>query len=167
MADYSQQINAWFSNFERRFDSRVPTIVTETATEFYKERFRTQEWDKTPWKPLKPSYAAKKSRGAGRILTRTGQLSASIRHSVTTAARVVISAGSSSVPYARAHNEGMRIQGVAKVSGFTNRNFMGKGKPVQIKAHTRKINFQMPRRQFIGPSRYLNARLIERLTKGL
>jgi len=100
-------------------------------------------------------------------LTRTGQLSASIRPSVTTAARVVISAGSSSVPYARAHNEGMRIQGVAKVSGFTNRNFMGKGKPVQIKAHTRKINFQMPRRQFMGPSRYLNARLIERLTKGL
>lgn len=145
-------------------DAAVPIIVAETATEFFQERFRTQEWDKVPWQALSPKYAVRKTRGAGRILTRSSLLRASIRPSVQTPGRVVISAGNSNVPYARIHNEGLRVKTIANIRPYTNNNFMGKGKKVQIKAHNRSINYKMPRRQFMGASRYLNDAIINRLT---
>ncbi|MEZ7494498.1 phage virion morphogenesis protein [Leeuwenhoekiella aequorea] len=163
--DYKQQLNTWFSNFEHRFDEAVPVIVSETATEFFQKRFETQEWDGTPWPALNTKYAAKKTRGAGQILTKNGFLKASIRPSEVTANRVVISAGNAKVPYARAHNEGLKINGIANVRGYTNKNFMGKGKRVQIKPHTRSINFKMPQRKFMGNSKFLNQAIIDRLTK--
>ncbi|UAB84987.1 phage virion morphogenesis protein [Zunongwangia sp. SCSIO 43204] len=163
--DYQKQINNWFSNWEHRFEVGVPNIVAETASEFFKERFRTQEWDKKPWQPLSPKYAAQKTRGKGRILTRTGALMASIRPSEVRADRIVISAGNSKVPYARIHNEGLQVKGVATIKGYTNRNFMGKGKKVKIKPHTRNYTINMPQRQFMGHSRYLNKLLRDRLIK--
>lgn len=162
--DYKQQLNNWFSKFEHRFDTAVPVIVSETATEFFKERFDKQEWDGVPWEQLNPKYAAKKTRGNGRILTRTGNLQASIRPTQVNAKRVVISAGNAKVPYARIHNEGLRVRGVQNVRGYTNTNFMGKGKRVQIKAHTRNVDYKMPKRQFAGNSKYLNQAIINRLT---
>lgn len=158
-------LNSWFAQFEHRFETTVPNIVAETATEYFKDRFRTQEWDGKPWQALSPAYAAKKARGRNRILTRTGALLNSIRPSEVNQNRVVISAGNVKVPYARAHNEGLRITGVRNVKSYTNRNFMGKGKPVKIKAHKRQVNYQMPRRQFMGHSVHLNRLLIDRLTR--
>lgn len=160
-----QKINDWFSRFEHRFESAVPNIIAETATEYFKERFSEQEWDGVPWKPLNTKYARKKTRGRGRILTRTGALMNSIRPSVVDPERIVISAGTSKVPYARVHNEGMRIQSVQSIKGYTNTNFMGTGKKVKIKPHKRRMNFFMPKRQFMGHSKYLNQRIITRLTK--
>ena len=160
-----QKINAWFAKFEHRFNTAVPTIVAETAVEFYKERFRTEEWDGVPWQPLSPKYASKKTRGKGRILTKSGILMNSIHPSVVNANRVTISAGGSKVPYARIHNEGLKVSGIRNVKTYTNSNFMGKGKPVQIKAHKRTVNYQMPKRQFMGHSPYLNRILMDRLTK--
>lgn len=161
--DPKSQINAWFKNFEHRFDKAIPHIVAETATEYFKDRFKKQNWDNKPWKELSPGYAAKKTRGQNRILTRTGALQASIKPAVVSPQRVVISAGNSRVPYARAHNEGLSIRGIAEVRSYTNRNFMGKGKAVKIKAHSRAFNVQMPRRQFMGHSQFLNAVLMERI----
>lgn len=163
--DYEKQINNWFSKWEHRFEVGVPQVVAETATEYYKERFKTQEWNSKPWPALSKKYAANKTRGKGRILTRTGALQASIRPSTVTADQVVISAGNSKVPYARVHNEGLRIKGVAKVRGYTNSNFMGKGKKQKIKPHTRNYDIQFPRRQFMGHSRTLNRILKDRLIK--
>jgi|TARA_B100000470_G_scaffold221958_1_gene214177 phage gpG-like protein len=162
--NYQKQLNDWFSRFEHRFDAAVPTIVSDTAVEFFKERFNTQEWDGVPWETLNPKYAATKTRGKGRILTRTGDLMNSIRPSEINATRVVISAGNTKAPYARVHNEGLRITGIRNVKSYTNRNFMGKGKRVQIKAHTRTVNYKMPERRFMGNSKYLNQAIINRLT---
>lgn len=162
---YQQKLNDWFAKFDHRMEVGVPNIVAETATEFFKERFKTEEWDKKPWPALSPAYSAAKTRGAGRILTRTGMLQASIRPSEVGRARVVISAGNSKVLYAKVHNEGLTIKGVAKVQAYTNRNFMGKGEPKKIKAHTRNYHIQFKRRQFMGHSKYLNKAIIERLTK--
>lgn len=92
-------------------------------------------------------------------------LQASIKPAVVSAERVVISAGSPKVKYARAHNEGLRIKGVANVRSYMNSNFMGKKKKVQIPAHTRSFDFKLPRRQFMGHSKYLNQAIMERLTK--
>lgn len=160
-----QKINDWFSSFEHRFESAVPNIIAETATEYFKERFTKQEWDGVPWRPLNANYAKRKTRGRGRILTRTGALMNSIRPAEIKPEKVVISAGNSRVPYARAHNEGMSIKGVQSIKGYTNTNFMGTGKKVKIKPHKRTVNFRMPQRQFMGRSKYLNERLITRLTK--
>lgn len=162
--DYQKKLNAWFSKFEHRFDSAVPRLVAETAAEFFQDRFKTQEWDKVPWPALDPKYAAKKTRGKGRILTATGKLRGSITPTVVNARRVVISAGSAQVPYARVHNEGLRIRGVANVRGYTNTNFMGRGKPVQIKPHSRRYDIQFKERRFMGHSKYLNRAIITELT---
>lgn len=162
--DYRQQINEWFKTFDQRFDERVPFIVAETATTFFKERFKTQEWDNVPWQPLSPKYAASKSRGRGRILTASGAMQQSIRPSTVRPERVVISAGNQKVPYARIHNEGLRVTGIVKVREHNNRNFMGKGKAVKIRSHNRSIDYTMPQRQFMGHSRFLNERIIKALT---
>jgi len=165
--DYKQNIDVFFKEFDKKFDAVIPTIVAETATEYYQFNFKKQSFDGPPWRPLSAKYAKRKTRGRGRILTATGKLQRSIRPTLVTAAKIVISAGNSNVPYARVHNEGLHISGVRTIRSYKNRNFMGKGKPVQIKAHTRSVNYTMPQRQFIGLSAELNKLLRTRLVKAL
>lgn len=158
-------LEQWFAQFDERMNKAVPQIVVETANEYFKDRFNKQEWDGKPWAPLNPKYAAKKKRGAGRILTARGELQQSVRPSKVSQERVVISAGNSKAPYAKIHNEGGRVRGMRYVRGYHAKNFMGKGKRVQIRPHTRKVDFFMPRRQFIGHSPFLNRLIIDRLKK--
>jgi len=156
MSQYEQQINVWFEQFDHVMHVAMPNIVAETATEFFQDRFKTQEWDQVPWQPLQPKYAAKKTRGKGKILTRSGLLQRSIRPSIVRPEQVRISAGNSRVPYARIHNEGLRVKGLVKVRRHFNNNFMGRGRRVAIRSHTRNVNFKMPKRQYMGHSRFLN-----------
>ena len=164
MSKAEQQINKWFSNFEHRFHSAVPTIIAETAVEFFQDTFKKQAWDGVPWQPLSAKYNAKKTRGKGRILRSSGAMQSTIKPSIVSANRVRISAGNAQVPYARAHNEGLHIKGTYKVRSYVNSNFMGKGRRVQVKQHNRTVNYKMPRRQFMGHSKFLNQQLITRLT---
>lgn len=159
------KINKWFANFEHRFNTAVPNIIAETAVEFFQDTFKKQAWDGVPWQPLSVKYSAKKTRGKGRILRSSGAMQSTIRPSIVSANRVRITAGNAQVPYARVHNEGLQVTGSYKVRSFVNSNFMGKGKSVQIKQHTRSVNYKMPRRQFMGHSQYLNQLLITKLTK--
>lgn len=158
-----EKINAWFAKFQYRMEKEVPDIVAETATAFFRETFVKQSWDGVLWKALSPKYDAKKTRGKGRILRVSGNLEASIRPSEVNGNRVVISAGNQNVPYARVHNEGLHVSGTRNVRPYTNSNFMGKRKAVAIKAHTRTVNYNMPKRQFMGHSHLLNKALIEKL----
>lgn len=146
-------------------NTAVPNIVAETATEYYKERFwpQNENWDGVKWQALSPRYAASKTRGKGRILTASTNLMNSIRPSTVTADRVTISAGNALVPYARIHNTGGQVSGTRSVKRFTNSNFMGRGKAVEIKAHSRNVNYYMHKRQFMGHSKFLNRILITRL----
>ena len=53
------------------------------------------------------------------------------------------------VPYAATHNFGLRVRAVQNVRAHTRyRN----GKAEQVKAHTRKMDTQFKKRQFIGES---------------
>jgi phage gpG-like protein len=160
-----EKINAWFAKFQYRMEKEVPDIVAETATAFFRESFVKQSWDGVPWQVLNTKYEARKTRGKGQILRESGNMEASIRPSEVTANRVVISAGNQHVPYARVHNEGLRVRGVRYVKGYHNSNFRGKGKRIQIQPHTRKVDFKMPKRQYMGHSKLLNNILIERLTE--
>lgn len=163
MAFNEQRINLYFDRFNERFNKVVPNVIAETAVEFYTSKFRTQEWEGIPWQPLSPLYAKNKGAGRGRILTKTGLLQRSIRPSEVSDRRVTISAGGSKIPYARVHNEGLRVQGIRSVRSYTNTNFMGSGRKVQIPAHKRRVDYTMPRRQFMGPSRTLNGLIRARL----
>ncbi|NJB36379.1 phage virion morphogenesis protein [Croceivirga sp. JEA036] len=158
-----KKIDGFFAQFDQRFVAAIPNIVAETATEYFKQRFTEENWDNVPWPSLNPKYAQKKTAGRGRILTRNGFLVNSIRPSTVSLKRVVITAGNSKVPYARIHNEGLRVSGVRSVRSYTNSNFMGKGRAVTIKAHNRQVNYQMPQRRFMGRSAFLNQAIKNRL----
>lgn len=63
------------------------------------------------------------------------------------------------VPYAAAHNFGLRVRAVQYVRAHHNNNFMGKGKRIQIQPHARKMDTQFKKRQFIGESQQMMGNL--------
>lgn len=152
MNNFDRQLNALFNKLEKKIDA-VPNIVAETATELYKDSFRTKQWDGVPWEPYK-NKAREPKRGS--LMNRNaGGLVSTIKPSIVSAHLVRMSAGGRGVNYARVHNEGLRIRTVQYVRGYHNSNFMGKGKRVQVHPHNRKMDFKMPKRQFMGKSQPL------------
>ena len=149
---------------------------------YSKDRFKYSNWidvypenwqrrsRKKPW-----TNKGKAPNNAGRaLLIQTGRLRRSIRIVSTTANSVTIG---SDVPYAQVHNDGLRVQATQRVRAFVRMNrkrdqsnvVAGKQttKSTRIKftknasgishvsEHTRKMNFKMPRRRFMGESKYL------------
>lgn len=154
------KVDLWFDRFDQRFEA-VPGIVAETAVEYYKERFIQKNWEGVPWAPYKNK---KREPTKGSLMMRTNNLFSSIRPSFVTAARVVVSAGSGKVGYARVHNEGLRVRGIQYVRPYTHPNLLGKGRK-QVQGHARKVDFKMPKRQFIGVGDILNLRIRSRISK--
>lgn len=149
MSDFDSKLNAFFNKLDDRMQNHFPNMLAETAVESFKENFKTKSFDGVSWKPYgNPKREPKR----GSLMQRSNNLFSSIKPSHVSASLVTISAGSSRVPYARIHNEGLRVSGVRNIGTYTNRNFMGKGKAVQIRAHTRKVDYTMPKRQFMGKS---------------
>lgn len=171
------------SDFARR---AVPRIIAERATEFYKERFTLKvDVDGRPW----PDTSKPVKRGS--LMVRSGALMASVKPSVITEERVRISAGSTKVPYAKAHNEGETItipvtpqmrkfawamyykEGAKGVktskSGakYQSIEVGGKANPWKGLALTKKqaLTVTLPKRQFMGHSNLLNSRLMESFKK--
>ncbi|MEG1464784.1 MAG: phage virion morphogenesis protein [Mucinivorans sp.] len=139
----------------------APVIIAQTAVEHYKERFTKKEWDGVQWVAAKdpPSY--------GSLMVRSGALMSTIRPKVISDNEVIISAGGAKVPYARIHNQGGVIQhpgGTAsrKIDNrfvwVANNKIAGQDLP-RTKAH--KIT--IPQRQFMGYSKILNKKILERL----
>ncbi|TZF81808.1 hypothetical protein FW774_17275 [Pedobacter sp. BS3] len=150
MNDFDSKLNSFFNNLNDKLQQQFPNILAETATEYFKERFIYKDWDGVPWQPYgNPKREPKR----GSLLNRSpGGLMSTIRPSVISPTLVRINAGSAKVPYARVHNEGLRVRAVQYVRPHHNNNFMGKGQRVQIQGHSRRIDFTMPRRQFMGKS---------------
>jgi len=162
MNDFDRKLNQFFDKLDTAIKQKFPVMLAETAREHFKNALRTKSWNGKPY----PAYGNKdREPKRGSLMMRTNNLFSTIKPSVITASRVVISAGSSRVPYARIHNEGLRVNGTFKVQAHANRNFMGKGKRVDIKAHSRKINYTMPQRQFMGKSPLLLQEIKERFQK--
>lgn len=157
MAKFStQKIDVWFEQFDNRIDA-LPGIIGEMAVEYYKERFIQRNWEGTPWKPHKKPQGHE-------LLMKTKNLFSSVNASYPSGNMVRISAGRNpKVTYARIHNEGGRVRGIQYVKPHHNTNFMGKGRRVQIQGYARKVDFQMPKRQFIGPSATLNNQIAQRI----
>lgn len=130
-------------------------IVAETATEYYKERFKEKVFDGNPWAP------AKVPRRNGSLLINSGNLLNSIRPAYIGHDKVVISAGNDKVDYAQVHNEG--YSGSVIVPAHVRRT--RKYGDVNVKEHTRDTN--IPQRQFMGESDELANIIHERIEKAI
>jgi phage gpG-like protein len=151
--------------------------VGNDAVNFSLDRFKNQNWQGASAQPWQQRKATKRGNNGRAILVKTGTLRRSIRVTKITTDSVTIG---SDVPYAKAHNEG--FTGVANVkastrhsyskhkvnTGRVNKNGVAKLKTVsrisgsgQVKAHTR--NMKLPRRQFMGESPVLTAKVRLRL----
>ena len=145
--------------------STAPAIVSETAVEYYKERFAVKGFDGSPWIPGRP----KKS---GSLLVQSGNLMNSIRPAYVGPDKVVISAGNAQVPYAKVHNEG--FEGDVAVKSYVRSTKKGQASkkekdagdaPGTVKAHTRHM--KIPQRQFMGDARELSDRIKDRLNAAI
>jgi len=149
MKDFDSKLTTFFNQLDDRMKNYFPNMVAETAVEVFKESFKIKSWDGTPW----PAYGnPRREPKKGSLMMRSNALFASIRPVSVTPLKVTINAGNSRVRYARIHNEGGRISGARRISAHYNNNYMGKGKRVAIKAHTRNVNYNMPQRRFMGKS---------------
>jgi phage gpG-like protein len=139
----------------------VPTIISREAIKFFQERFTTKEWDGTPWPETKRPVKR------GTLMVRSGDLVNSIKEKSKSPEKVVISAGSDKVPYARVHNEGetITVPVTPKMRKFAwamhyqeagddkNANTPWKGLALTKK---QTLTIKLPMRRFMGPSDKLN-----------
>lgn len=132
---------------------RAAEIVAETATTYYKGRFREKAFDGNPWAP------AKVPRKNGSLLINTGHLRGSIRPDYVGRDKVVISAGNDNTGYAQTHNEGFTGQ----VAVSTHVRHTDKYGDVKVKSHARQAN--IPKRQFMGQSDELADNIHKELEK--
>jgi len=137
---------------------KLPALIGNTATNFYKDSWNREGYidqGLTRW-PKRKRTSGK----ARRTLVKTGRLRRSIRYSAS-GTRVTIY---TDVPYAQVHNEGGKVTGTQSVKAHTRRNKKGSGN-IKVTAHTRRLNYTMPQRQFMDipgqrPSRLLERRLV-------
>ena len=171
----------------------APGMLGNDAVNFFLDRFRYQNWlgnTTEPWKARKAvTRWGKTPRNNGRaLLIDSGRLRRSIRITSVHAMQVTIG---TDVPYAKAHNEGMRLGliqqvkqherkktklGIVKTTHLKTRTKiqygrMDTGDRIVVHAHTRRIDQNIPRRQFMGNSpvlaKQLQRRLQAELLKGL
>lgn len=147
---------------------KAPKVIAAPAERHFKQSFVNQgftdshlvKWPKT--KGGKP----------GRVLKRTGLLMNSIRIDRADLNVIRIVAGGPQVRYARIHNEGGTIEGTANVRAHQRRAHRAntrRGKVMRqaasVKAHTRRMLTYMPKRQYMGKSQAMEARMREELLK--
>ena len=136
---------------------RVPLLAGNEAVNFTLDNFKMQGFlgaTFQPWTTRKGGWKRDKRKGRA-LLIDTGRLRRSIRITRITADSVAIG---SNVKYAQAHNQGASIGVIQSVKSFSRSNGSS------VKAHTRRVNIKIPRRQFIGNSPYLNARISRVIT---
>ncbi|MDD2984713.1 MAG: phage virion morphogenesis protein [Crocinitomicaceae bacterium] len=140
---------------------RLPNKLAMEAKRFSTERFQQHNWigDTTePWRARKPKKESKKRAQRG-ILTDSSRLRTSVRKIYVGSDKIILG---TDVPYAEAHNSGGRFRSTQNVKAHTRNEFRRKGSIVKahsVKGFTRTMNINMPKRQFIGDSPYLNRRL--------
>lgn len=168
-ADFIRMVD----NISKAID-RLPNRLAAEAVNFSKQRFRDQAWrdeSPEPWKKRKSEAGwGKRARPGRKILVDKGRLMRSIRKISATPNYIIIG---TDVPYARIHNEGGTMDATQHVRAFTRRRpsktivtrsgntkrRRSTGPDVSVKPFTRHIKYTMPKRQFLGPSGYLNRKL--------
>jgi hypothetical protein len=173
-------IDDFFSKLSNEFfRNSVPNVIAEKATAYFKERFTTKEWEGTPWQETKVPVKR------GTLMVRSANLMNTVKPKLVSSEKVIISAGSDQVPYARAHNEGetITIPVTPKMRKFawakyyeeagkdvkTNKaggkyqsiDIGKKANPWKGLALTKKtaLTIKLPMRRFMGPSELMNEQI--------
>lgn len=173
MDDFGKQFQRFVLNTKNAIGS-FPVIAANIAVNFFQDSFKKQAWvDRSATRWVKRKDQSRKNKGRA-ILVLTGRLKRSIRVKRATWSMVQVS---SDVPYAKAHNEGVKgIQYVkpgkrqatrkARVKGSygklgdeikKSRSNRILGARTNTKAFARKQN--IPKRQFMGNSNALNNKI--------
>lgn len=157
----------------------APGMLGNEAVNFFTNSFRQQGWlgnSFQKWPSRKVSKWGKADKRKGRaILVDSGRLRRSIR--IVSNSRGIVRIGTD-VPYAKAHNEGMRLGliqtvrghkrrltklGITKKKALKTRTKIEFGRVdngfTVVKMHKRRIDQRIPQRQFMGNSPYLTAKL--------
>jgi phage gpG-like protein len=156
------ELGDYFLQLPDEIMTDVPDIIAETATEYFKETFTKKGFDGNAWPQ------AKTTKQTGSLMVQSGNLVNSIQPSYIGRDKVVISAGNEKVPYAQIHNEGgethptvtpkMRKMAWAKYKATGNETWKG-----LAMTKKQKLDVKIPQRQFMGNSKELAARLVERI----
>lgn len=153
------------NNIERTI-RLIPHKAAVLAVNFSKERFVKKNWIDTSehtWE--------KTSKRKGSTLIKSGRLKRSIRKVRIGADYALIG---TDVPYARAHNDGVTIEGTEQVRAHQRRTHKRKaytrsGKRIKsgtvrahvVKSHKRQYKRAFIQRKFIGQSQYLTNQLTD------
>lgn len=162
---------------------RLPLLAGNEAIKFILDNFRHQGFmgdSLQPWRKRKnPNRWGQSPKRNGRaLLVDTGRLRRSWR--IVTIRQDMVSVGSDD-PKAKVHNEGLRIGQIQQVKAHERKRFskskIGTGTysiksqkenqktvksvsgTISVKAHTRRINQNIPKRQMIGKSTHLDNRI--------
>jgi phage gpG-like protein len=92
------------------------------------------------------------------LLLKTGRLKRSIRKISATTDRIIIG---TDVPYAQIHNEGGTINTTVTVRAHTRTR---RGRSENVRGHSRRMNLNIPQRQFLGNSQVLQQRIFSHIT---
>lgn len=133
----------------------LPTLIGNTAVNFFKD-----SWDREGFIDSKlERWPRRKRRDVGRaLLLKSGDLKRSINFKVYSKKRILIY---SDVSYAQAHNEGL----LKRVGVRAHTRRVRGGKRTKVKAHTRVMD--LPKRQFMGPSKVLTKRIEKHIEHAL
>jgi len=167
----SNQPKVPFEEFRQRFIEfkmrRWPRMVGRTALAVFDENFDNAGFtDKIfiRWKPRKGDTANRGRRlgdgghQSGRaLLIKSGAMRRSMRIAYALPQTVAITAGNQDVQYAGIHNEGGTIKTSIKVKAHSRES--ARAKAHTVKAHSRKVNTTIPRRQYMGSSEKLMDRV--------
>ena len=132
------ELENYLSSLPDKILDDAAEIVAETATSYYKERFREKAFDGNPWAP------AKIPRRNGSLLIDSGNLMGSIRPAYVGRDKVV-------------HNEGF----TGRVTVPAHVRHTSKYGNVEVREHTRQAN--IPARPFMGRSDELAEEIHKRL----
>ena len=137
---------------------RLPPVAGAEVVNFALDNFRRQGFAGQAWKQRKnPTAWGQVPRNNGRaLLVDKGDLKRSPRVMRHNHEEVVIG---SSVPYAKAQNEGFSGQVVQTVTGFQRKNGSS------VKSFSRTINQDIPARPFLANSPVLEERLKRVITE--
>jgi phage gpG-like protein len=140
--------------------SGLPTHIGNAYLNFFLDRFKAQGWIEDSFHKW-PKRVDNTGRNANRaLLVSSGRLRRSLRMRVKGQDIIF----STALPYAQIHNEGGRIKKNVRVRPYSRRR---KGKTEKVKGHNRKIDTNMPQRQFMGGSPFMDRRIIKNLEREL
>lgn len=126
---------------ESFFTDEIKTIIGVEAIKFYKTRFDVMAWE-SPWQPLAES-TKKRKKNKDRILHEDGVLKDGFGWEPIPEGVLVYN----ETHYAEIHNEGGTIKGVFQVNDHFRKTKYGR---VNVRAHSRNVNTEIPQRQFMG-----------------